>query len=348
MSCDINGPPYQEVPHDFLYKASHASRCFISLDLKSADFHVLRLAAPQLMKQSTWAAWVQESIPELVKRVPFLTEMKPMRVRVLGKALHKKNAALQSHCIRILVRLLLVMAKDHEKDFSVVERAFQFSCDELCIKLKGPTSVLAAVSLSKKIEKVLEQLRWQTVLPVRVEVFELSQAALNGNEGHVHAAGGDLTSLYAGHPSLRESVQFVDLPAVHDLAWAKPHSHNLLSAAGRCDGKYFRRRIYSRVKDGEDNFELSLKKLPLGLRPSVTLEVMDELQKRRDSVRKLSNTAPSFVPKNVSNAKHGRGKMQAKAKFSLDAAGFSPKSSTPSKELSAASSKFVPKNFSAR
>merc|ERR1719491_2413301 len=98
QSFDINAPPYQEIPHDFLYKSSLANSYYISIDLKSADFHVLRLAAPELIQQRTWALWVQHIVPKFVKQIPFLGEMKPLRVRVLGKVLHKKNAALQCHC----------------------------------------------------------------------------------------------------------------------------------------------------------------------------------------------------------------------------------------------------------
>ena len=156
-----------------MYRASHEDSLYVSLDLKSADFHVLRLVLLELIKEKTRESWVKKSIPKIIQKIPFSAKLKPLRVRVLGKVLHKKNAALQCHCLRILVRLLLVSAHDNDTSFFCIEIFFQFSCDELCLKLKQKTTLESAFELSKKIKKHLKQMSWQNHLPVRIETFKL-------------------------------------------------------------------------------------------------------------------------------------------------------------------------------
>lgn len=307
--CDVNSPPYEEVAHDFLYRDSLAGSYFISLDLKSADFHILRLAAPEIIKESTWASWVEATVPDLVKRVPFLTDMKPLRVRVLGKALHKKNAALQCHCIRILARILLIMANTgcYEKHFTFVERVFQFSCDELCVKLRETVTQLDAFVLSQKIESVLNEMNWGDKLPVRIEIFKLIQEPLSTSKVEMNSSDNNDVILKLGHPTLRKAAQFVDLPAVHDVSWSKPDNPALLNAK-ICNDSFFVRCISrGKVYGDDNNLEFEYKKLPLQIRPQITLEQMSKLKESRDLAlscdadanvpnASLSATASSFIP----------------------------------------------------
>lgn len=301
-TCNINAPPYQEIPHDFLYRASLASSRYISIDLKSADFHVLRLAVQDLIHQDNWISWVEETVPNHVKLIPFLGELKPLRVRVLGKLLHKKNAALQCHCLRLLVRLLLMLAETQKDAFAPVERVFQFSCDELCLKMRGETTLQEAEMVSNHIKALMEDLNWQKMLPVRIELFDLFRVQCdnlsdNGNkESDSGLVGADFVE--KGHPALRESVQFVDLPAIHDPVWAK-QSLPLLPAKERCDDSYFIRRVYAVENADKDCFEIQLKKLPKTFRPSVTLEHIENtfLGWAEKSPKELSFDAPEFVPK---------------------------------------------------
>ena len=100
-----------------MYRASHEDSLYVSLDLKSADFHVLRLVLLELIKEKTRESWVKKSIPKIIQKIPFSAKLKPLRVRVLGKVFHKKNAALQCYCLQIFVRLLLVSAHDNDTSF---------------------------------------------------------------------------------------------------------------------------------------------------------------------------------------------------------------------------------------
>ena len=74
-----------------MYRASHEDSLYVSLDLKSADFHVLRLVLLELIKEKTRESWVKKSIPKIIQKIPFSAKLKPLRVRVLGKVLHKKK-----------------------------------------------------------------------------------------------------------------------------------------------------------------------------------------------------------------------------------------------------------------
>jgi hypothetical protein len=56
--CDMIAPPSSEIPHDFLYQRSFADFLYVSIDLKSADFHVLKLAVPDLITAKTWGDMV--------------------------------------------------------------------------------------------------------------------------------------------------------------------------------------------------------------------------------------------------------------------------------------------------
>jgi len=301
ITGDIHAPPYQEVGHDFLYRSSLAGSLYISLDLKSADFHVLRLAVPKLIQETTWALWVQQTIPGLVKRVPFLAEMKPLRVRVLGKMLHKKNAALQCHCLRILVRLLLIFADMYESDFVVVESVFQFSCDEVCIKLKSGTAVLAASKLSAKIQILFGEMQWQSLLPLRIEMFKLCHIPLDNlstNMQSLNIKSEEGQTMHTGHPTLRKSSQFVDLPAIHDPAWEK-QKLKPLSSIERCDDSYFIRQVYSNENTAEDRYEMQFKKISLQMRPKLILDHMEKNLFAQSSKKKKHQFSPNskeFIP----------------------------------------------------
>jgi hypothetical protein len=303
IDCKMQTPPHKKVPRDFLYRASLAGSLYITLDLKSADFHVLRLAVPQLLQAVSWKKWVKQTLArvqqgDLLKKVPFLGDLKPLRVRVLGKTLHKKNAALQTHCLRLLTRVLVAMADDgsNHAEFACVERVFRFSCDELCMKLSLDATWEEAHRLSILVERTLGLLGWEVRLPVRVEVFRLDRVVLGDRIDSMQAKGhqsdtlwcpiddtstddtdayGTVTHLYPGHLSLRTSKQFVDLPALHNPAWMEP-SYEALSHDERCADSYFVQQRDDSMDTDEvcDGEGVQFKKLPCWARPIVVLERM--------------------------------------------------------------------------
>jgi hypothetical protein len=296
VDCKMQTPPHKEVPRDFLYRASLAGSLYITLDLKSADFHVLRLAVPQLLQAASWKEWVEQTLAhaeegDLLVKVPFLGDLKPLRVRVLGKTLHKKNAALQTHCLRLLTRVLVAMADDgsNHTEFACVERVFRFSCDELCMKLSLAATWEEAHRLSTLVERTIGLLGWESHLPVRVEVFRLDREVLGDRIDSMQVKGGPqiassdetdgygtVTHLYPGHPSLRTSKQFVDLPALHDPAWMEPF-YGALPHDERCADSYFVRQQREDSMDTDevcDGEGVQFKKLPCWARPIVVLERM--------------------------------------------------------------------------
>lgn len=312
----LNSPPHAEVPKDYLYRRSLAGSLYISIDLKSADFHVLRLAAPELVPQTSWNSFVIENAPDLASKVCFLPEMKPLRVRVLGKVLHKKNAALQSHCLRLIARLLLTMASDHpsspkkqQKLFRSIDCVFRFSCDELCLKLANGTGHKAALALADAIQNAAGGGHWDALLPVRVEVFELALVPLSERvnsmwRGQRSAADDEeALELHAGHPALRVSAQFVDKAAVHDPAWAEP-SLPPLPASEQCSDGYFERRLITKFsKQGgasasvpASNAHVTLKALPAWARPTVLLEKMHKQPESKDRAVQAATPTQRLKP----------------------------------------------------
>eukprot|EP00798_Chlamydomonas_sp_ICE-L_P029714 gene29714-5148_t len=278
-ASDVLCPPHLEVPKDYLYQASLAGSLYVSIDLRSADFHVLSLAVPGLIQEDSWAEWLRSTLdPTLMAKVPFLADLKPLRMRVLGKVAHPKNAALQSHCLRLLARLLVALGLRHAGDFACVDCVFRFSCDELCIKLRADASPSCGLRVSELRQSALKQLQWCTLLPTRLEVFHLQQLPFGDEAGKGLARGrmdGDdgITKLHLGHPLLRTSAQFVELPSVHDSAWAEPQ-HLCRPPEQRCDDSYFVRKMD--LEGVASQRGTVFKHLPIWARPRVILDQMHE------------------------------------------------------------------------
>eukprot|EP00798_Chlamydomonas_sp_ICE-L_P026391 gene26391-17485_t len=262
-TSDVLSPPHLEVPMHYLYQISHADRLYVSIDLRSADFHVLSLAVPGLIQQGSWAEWLSSTLdPQLTAKVSFLADLKPLRVRALGKVAHRKNAAL-----RLLARLLVALGLRHAGDFACVDSVFRFSCDELCIKLREGASPSSGLRLSELLQSALKQLHWCYLLPTRLEVFHLQR--LDFGEQMVLAQGradGDdsITKLHLGHPLLYTSAQFVELPSVHDSAWAEPQ-HLCRPPEQRCDDSYYVRKMD--LQGASSQHGTVFKHLPIWARP---------------------------------------------------------------------------------
>ena len=313
----IYSPPYKEVPHTFIYQRSLAGRFYISLDLKSADFHVLHLAVPTLFNTAgtSWNEWVQSVIPVIVDQLPFIPDLKPLRVRVLGKVLHRKNVSMQSFCLRLIVRLLLVMAESYRAVFAFVSGIFHFSCDELIVQLREGCSPHDAHALAFEINSFVSSLKWDGWLPIRVELFELHLHTLpdqlvDDGELQVFDEERGVTRLYRGHPILRTSAQFVDLPSALDPAWEEP-SLPALSEQESCPDGFFTRTVHS-IHDHTAQ-KVQFKKLPNSFRPRVVMNHMKsklQSKKKKDSrpTKSLSASAKEFtaaVPVAVAVAKSG-------------------------------------------
>jgi len=217
----------------------------------------------------------------------------------------------------------------YEKDFAPVERVFQFSCDEVCIKLKSDTAVAVASKLSAKIQDLFKKLQWQSLLPLRIEMFELCRIPfvnINGNEHNLNYESEEGQFIHTGHSTLRESTQFVDLPAVHDPAWVKENLEPL-SGKERCDDSYFIRRVYGDENDVEDSVEIQLKKLPRQMRPRLILDHMKKrncAQPSKKKANQFSSHSKEFIP--VGNKMKAPENQNSKAALSLskDALPFMP------------------------
>eukprot|EP00804_Cyclotella_cryptica_P002865 CCRYP_009389-RA/>CCRYP_009389-RA protein AED:0.40 eAED:0.40 QI:0/-1/0/1/-1/1/1/0/468 len=293
---DLSGPPYNEVPQEFLYQSS-LQGLYLSVDRKSADFYVLRIAT-SMINAGTWQEWVEEIIPDLTKKIPFIGQLKPLRVRVLGKVLHKKNAILQYHFIRLFVHLLLSLASENEQFHTCIDRVFQFSCDELCIKLKDDVALTQAGRLHQVLSDVIDQSGWHNLMPVRLEIFHLRMMPItddNQRRSNRIDVKSQIHDIHLGHPALRGAVQFVDMPAIHDPAWEKPkvkdYDHD--------GNSYFLRQKYSVSDLTEANYTIELKMLSKGLHPSAILQFMSTVcgsGHGADGMLTLSSTAKEFVP----------------------------------------------------
>jgi hypothetical protein len=347
QTFDLSGPPYNEVSQDFLYQSS-LQGLYLSVDLKSADFYVLRIAT-SMINVGTWQDWVEEIVPDLTKKIPFLGHLKPLRVRVLGKVLHKKNAILQYHFIRLFVRLLLSLASEHEEFRTCIDRVFQFSCDELCMKLKDSVTLSQAGHLHQVLSDVFDQLCWDNLMPVRLEIFNLVMMPITDDDqrrSNRVDVKSQINNVYMGHPALRGAARFVDLLAIHDPAWEKPK----LPDCDQDSDTYFVRKVYSISDLTEANYTIELKMLSKGLRPSAILHLMSTMsgsscgadgistlstnaQELVPTAEKLSasgikhrkllsSNANDFIPRNVSPLSE---EMEAKSTLSANAVSFQPK-----------------------
>ncbi|KAL7522470.1 hypothetical protein ACHAWX_007163 [Stephanocyclus meneghinianus] len=344
QALDLSGPPYNEISQEFLYQSS-LQGLYLSVDLKSADFYILRIAT-SMINAGTWEDWVAEIVPDLTKKIPFIGNLKPLRVRVLGKVLHKKNAILQYHFIRLFVRLLLSLASEHEQFRICIDRAFQFSCDELCLKLKDSVTLSEAGHLHQVLSDVIDQLRWGNLMPVRLEIFNLVMMPITDDvqrRSNRVDIKSQVNDIHLGHPALRGSAQFVDLPAIHDPAWEKPKWPD-------CDhdsDSYFVRQIYSVSDLAEANYTIELKMISKGLRPSAILQfmsTMNDSDRGPDGISTLSTNAKEFVPSAEKLLAHAHGFIPHKS-LSSNASDFVPRNLSMH-PLSSDASNFVPRNLS--
>mmetsp|Transcript_30789 Transcript_30789/g.29407 ORF Transcript_30789/g.29407 Transcript_30789/m.29407 type:complete len:321 (+) Transcript_30789:3-965(+) len=240
---------------------------------------------------------VKETVPDLVEKIPFLPDLKSLRVRTLGKLFHHKNVALQGHCLRIITRVLLIMAQNlnFKALFNCIDYVFHFSCDELCLRLSNGTHEDDAHRLLEAIKEVFDNLLgWDLLLPMRLEVFNLRMVPLSTvDDVGQHVQENDkedrYTRLHYGHPLLKTSATFKDLPGVSEMSWREqPVSY--LSREERCDDYYFERNVCEKGRIITSHG--AIKKLSFRYHPSVLLNrfKLNELSK----IRKLSAIAPEF------------------------------------------------------
>jgi hypothetical protein len=125
---ELSEPPHKEVGKEFLYRAAHGGRHFVTLDLRTPDFTILHIAAPEEAGHAeTWESYVRQEVPEAFARSPCLPELKPLRIRVLGKAQYGKNALLQTHVLRLLTRVVVTAAAALTTKFEHVSDVFRLS-----------------------------------------------------------------------------------------------------------------------------------------------------------------------------------------------------------------------------
>lgn len=130
-------PPKWEVPRSYLYKAENENGYFVSIDIKKANFTILRLYEPEFVDyKDTWEDYIQHVIDVGKFDVPGGFEyFKHMREAILGKLCHEKTAALEGHILRLIVRAIVRYYLENPLiGFSEIKGIFAFSCDELLIK----------------------------------------------------------------------------------------------------------------------------------------------------------------------------------------------------------------------
>ena len=160
------------------------------------------------------------------------------------------------------------MAESYRELFACVSGIFHFSCDELIVQLREECNPLDAHALAFEINSFVSSLKWDDWLPIRVELFELNLHMLPDQL----VDGGDLqvfddeergvTRLYRGHPILRTSAQFVDLPSALDPTWEEPSLPALLSAQESCPDGFFTRTVHCIHDHAAQKLKVQFKKLP--------------------------------------------------------------------------------------
>eukprot|EP00727_Mastigamoeba_balamuthi_P008643 m51a1_g4400 hypothetical protein (1674) ;mRNA; f:391768-411511 len=177
--CTLNGgvklPPRRIVHKKGLYCSANVGKCFVSVDLRAADFATLMLADRKLVLcATTWAEFVHEASLVTAHSHPFtpmpgIEAFKALRTRVLGMLCHQKNAALQGHVLCLLARAVAVFCAEEEGS-SHITKVFRFSCDELLLEVDRPENLEgAAQRVSRAVKAMLPKLSEH----VRVEAFVL-------------------------------------------------------------------------------------------------------------------------------------------------------------------------------
>jgi hypothetical protein len=100
LTAPMDPPPqYFKLFKHELYLERNANKVFVSLDLKSANFNVLRLINPAIVFHAkTWEDLIDDSSPASF----ILRNSKHMRVRLLGKLTPMKIAALEAHLLDLI------------------------------------------------------------------------------------------------------------------------------------------------------------------------------------------------------------------------------------------------------
>jgi hypothetical protein len=174
-------PPSTDVTKADLYLMENVGAEFVSVDLRRADFAILRLFAPALgCRQNTWEKFVQVMLKQAERESSHglpkngFEKFRGLRTRLLGKLAHRKNAVLQSHVLRLIARAIARCAAGNPDDEDVqrslaIQRVFRFSCDELIIRCE-PSSFRAVMNfVNEAIGKYLPD----AIDVVRVEAFQL-------------------------------------------------------------------------------------------------------------------------------------------------------------------------------
>eukprot|EP00727_Mastigamoeba_balamuthi_P012728 m51a1_g8078 hypothetical protein (1538) ;mRNA; r:198743-203467 len=171
----VNLPPRCVVDKRGLYCSANVDKCFVSVDLRAADFATLMLVDKQLVLCApVWSEFIREAARVAEHSHPFtpmpgIELFKALRTRVLGMLCHQKNAALQSHLLCLLARAVAAFYA-HDEESSHIEKAFRFSCDELLLEVDRRENLEdAAQRVSRAVRAMLPKLSEH----VRVEAFVL-------------------------------------------------------------------------------------------------------------------------------------------------------------------------------
>lgn len=156
------------LPLDELYLARNNYKCFISIDIKSANFNMIKLLDPTYFcSYDTWGAFMASVLPPGTPT--FFLESKLIRQAALGKVSPMRIKRLERFFLRIIwTRLKEFILNDSELGPLVdVRKAFVFSCDELLLEVKeanvklvysGINNIIAKNAFFRKPKRLREML----------------------------------------------------------------------------------------------------------------------------------------------------------------------------------------------
>ena len=187
-------PPKYEISHSHFYKKENVNGYFVSIDIKRANYTILKLYEPEFVDNTeTWEEFVRHAISEgKFYDYKGFEYFKLMRESTLGKLCHEKISALEAHILRLVVRAIVRYYLENSKlDTREIKSIFAFSCDELLIRAQNTFGVMSAydhvlAAIRKFLPNAESFLRVEAIKLLAIDYsaeMEKKQAKLNRIKG---------------------------------------------------------------------------------------------------------------------------------------------------------------------
>jgi len=131
-------PQFQTIRFDELYQAKNSGKCFISIDLRSANFNIIKILEQTIIPNcSSWEEFMTQTMDEYLednsfhdKILTILKSQKARRQQILGKVCPKRVQFAEKYFMKKLASIIVSSAPE-----DYYPNIFIFSCDEILIEV---------------------------------------------------------------------------------------------------------------------------------------------------------------------------------------------------------------------